>query len=156
MSRLRVLGIGNPDRGDDAVGPAAIAALAADPPPATELASVRGDMLALLDHWDDDDHVILVDALAPDGAPGRILRLVAQQAPVTAGLANFASSHAFNLAEAIELARALGRLPRALVVYGIEGAQFAPGSALSPAVAAALPGLVARLREECAACTKPR
>jgi hydrogenase maturation protease len=38
------------------------------------------------------------------------------------------SGHAFGLAQVIELARALGRLPPSLVIYAIEGRQFAPGS----------------------------
>ena len=38
------------------------------------------------------------------------------------------------LPEAVELARELDRLPRRLVVYGIEGESFEAGEGLSPAV----------------------
>ncbi len=48
------------------------------------------------------------------------------------------STHALGLGEAIELARALGRLPGRLLVYGVEGADFGTGEGLSPAVTAAL------------------
>ncbi len=41
------------------------------------------------------------------------------------------------LAEAVELARALGRLPARLVVYGIEAASFETGAEPSAAVRAA-------------------
>jgi hydrogenase maturation protease len=37
------------------------------------------------------------------------------------------STHAFGLADAIELARVLDRLPNKLTVYGIEATQFATG-----------------------------
>ena len=45
------------------------------------------------------------------------------------------STHAFGVAEAIELARALRQLPSSLVVYGVEGTTFEPGMCLSTAVA---------------------
>ena len=44
------------------------------------------------------------------------------------------SSHLFGPAEAVETARVLGRLPTELVLYGIEGAEFGYGEALSPEV----------------------
>jgi hydrogenase maturation protease len=155
MSGVKIIGIGNPDRGDDALGPAVIAALAADPPAAAELTTATGDMLALLDRWSPDDRVFLVDAIAPGQAPGTVLRLDAGRGVLAQALANFASSHMFNLAEAIELGRALGRLPAQLIVYGAEGACFEPGAALSPEVAAAVTEIAHRLREDLRACTKP-
>ncbi|MEX2480652.1 MAG: hydrogenase maturation protease [Gammaproteobacteria bacterium] len=154
MSTLKIIGIGNPDRGDDALGPAVIATLATDPPAAAELATVSGDMLALLEQWQSDDAVFLVDALAPGQAPGQVVRLDAGRDVLAQELANFASSHAFNLAEAIELGRALGRLPATLVVYGAEGVSFEPGAALNPAVSAAVAEIARRLREDCRVCTK--
>ncbi len=45
------------------------------------------------------------------------------------------SSHGLGLAQAIELARALGTLPRRCLVYAIEGARFTAGAPLTPAVA---------------------
>ena len=60
------------------------------------------------------------------------------------------STHALGLAEAVELARSLGRLPQRVVVYGIEGESFAFGKGLSAAVAAAAD----RVTEEVLACTR--
>ena len=155
MAATRIIGIGNPDRGDDAVGPAVIAALAGRVPPAVVLETARGDMLALMQDWDAATAVILVDAMTPGGAPGRVTRLDAGGTVVAAGLASFASSHAFDLAGAIELARALGRLPPRLVAYGIEGAEFTHGAPLSGAVAAAVPEVVRLITRALSVCTKP-
>ncbi len=58
------------------------------------------------------------------------------------------SSHGLGLAEAVELARALGQLPRSCVVYAIEGESFAVGAPLSPPVATAVADVAARLRVE--------
>jgi hydrogenase maturation protease len=58
------------------------------------------------------------------------------------------STHAFSVAEAVELARSLDQLPAHLVVYGIEGANFAAGVELSPAVEQAVEAAVERLAQE--------
>jgi hydrogenase maturation protease len=47
----------------------------------------------------------------------------------------FGSSHGIGVAEAVELARALGRLPRRLTLIGVEAAGFEVGASLSSAVA---------------------
>lgn len=154
MNAVTVVGIGNRARGDDAAGPCVIELLEQDPPPGTRLLSAAGDMLALFDLWNGADEVILVDAMAPGGRPGRVLRVDAGEAALDAALGNFASSHAFNLAEAIELARALGRLPPRLVIYGIEGEHFEHGSPPGATVQAAVVAVGARIRAEVAPCTK--
>jgi hydrogenase maturation protease len=53
-------------------------------------------------------------------------------------------------AEAVELARALGRLPARTVIYDIEGESFEIGAGLTLAVASA----AEHVREEVAECTK--
>ncbi len=132
--RILVVGLGNPDRGDDGAGALVVRKLSG-------LAGVRamarsGDMLALIEDWAGFETVVLVDAAAPARAPGRIVRID----PLTDDLPTDllpASSHAFGVAETLALARALGALPSRLVVYAIEGESFAAGAPLTPAVAAA-------------------
>jgi hypothetical protein len=51
----------------------------------------------------------------------------------------------FSLADVIELARALGRLPGQLTGYGIEGAGFAIGDSLSAEAAAAVDNVASLL-----------
>ena len=48
------------------------------------------------------------------------------------------STHLLGVAEAVELARVLGRLPKALRLVAIEGRNFAHGAKLSPQVEAAV------------------
>ena len=57
-------------------------------------------------------------------------------------------AHTFSLADVIELARALDRLPVRLAGYGIEGAAFEIGTGLSPAVEAAVEAVTSRLLAE--------
>ncbi len=58
------------------------------------------------------------------------------------------STHAFSVAEAVELARALDQLPSRLILYGIEGRDFSAGERLSPEVGAAVDELISRVRQD--------
>ena len=69
-----VIGIGNPDRGDDAVGSLVVRRLGGRVPSSVFLIERNGDALALIDDWAGSDAVVLVDAAAPRGSPGRIYR----------------------------------------------------------------------------------
>ncbi len=153
MSTL-VIGIGNRDRADDALGLIVIDRLQAAALPGVRLATARGDVLTVLDLFEGTGRVLMVDAMRSGAAPGYILRLDASSGVVKAQLDSFASTHTVNLAEAIELARALGKLPPSLIIFGVEAADFTLGNGLSPAVAAALDDVIGQIREECA-CTKP-
>ncbi len=148
--RTLVIGVGNPDRGDDAAGLHVARRVAASAPANVTVIESTGDALALMDRWCDADRVLLVDAAAPGAAPGRIHRLdpVRQTLPreITLG-----STHAFGLADAVELARTLGRLPGRMTIYAIEAGGLAPGATLTPAVAAAVERAAARITADLAA-----
>ena len=58
------------------------------------------------------------------------------------------STHHLGLAEAVELARTLGRLPQRLVVYGVEGASFEIGDKLTAEVRNGSEQAAAAIREE--------
>jgi hydrogenase maturation protease len=97
-----------------------------------------GEGTRLVALWVGADRAIVIDAVRSGRPPGEVLR-VDLRGDRPDGVAQFAgdwrgSSHAFGLASAVSLARALGRLPRALTVYGIEGEAFEYGTGLSPTV----------------------
>ena len=146
-AKVLVIGFGNPDRGDDAVGPVVAAALARRLPADVEVVERHGDGLGLVEDWDGHDAVICVDAAAPAGRPGRVHRVdVAKESLPPEP--SFTSSHAFGLAEAIALARTLGRLPATTVVYAVEGLSFDHGALLTEPVAAAVGAVVERVAAE--------
>jgi hydrogenase maturation protease len=95
----------------------------------------------LLEMWEGRDMVILVDAVSSGGMPGTVHRLDACATPIPVGLFHH-SSHAFGVAEAVELGRAVGRLPPRLLVYGVVGERFASGNGLTGAVEGAVSGVV--------------
>jgi len=94
---------------------------------------------------------VLVDAVRSGAPPGTSHRADVSLTPLPAALRRAASTHAVGVAEAIELARTLGRLPAAVVVYGLEGQRFDAGLGLTGAVAAAVDGIAEQvLAEACA------
>jgi hydrogenase maturation protease len=146
-SRTVVLGVGNPERGDDAVGRAVARRLRGALPEEVEIAEHDGEATALLALMDGAGAAYLVDACASGAEPGTLRRFDAAAAPLPSG-AFGVSTHGFGPAEAIELARALGQLPRRCIVYAIEGGSWETGAPLSPRVAAAAALAADRLRAE--------
>lgn len=159
MTRL-VIGVGNRFRGDDGAGPAAVAELRRLAPAGLETITVEGHAAELLEAWVGADDVVAIDAarsrpapadpastgpaLSGPAPPGTVHRFDAVSAPLPAGLES-GSTHGLGLPEAVELARALGKLPRRLTVYAIEGRDFTPGAALSEGVRRAVREVAAEL-----------
>lgn len=137
MIPIIVIGIGHAFRTDDSVGPKLaelVEGLGLDSVTAT---THHGEGTGLMEVWRGFDAVILIDATI-SGAPAGTIRHWDAATPLPAGLFP-TGSHLFGVAEGIELARRLGRLPPSLRVVGIEAADLSHGEALSPAVEAALP-----------------
>ncbi|HLO78268.1 MAG TPA: hydrogenase maturation protease, partial [Magnetospirillum sp.] len=118
-----VLGIGHPFRGDDAIGPMAAEAVAALALPDVTALAHHGEGTDLMERWAGFDRVVAVDATRSDSAPGTIRRWDAVAEKLPAALFP-KSSHLFGLAEAVEMARLLGRLPAGFTVIGVEGRDF--------------------------------
>jgi hydrogenase maturation protease len=144
-----VLGIGNADRGDDAAGPAVARRLRSLQSTGIVVIEHGGEATALIMQMDGAERVFLIDACVSGARPGTIRRFDVGAAPVPAAVLGL-SSHGFGVAAAVELARALGQLPRQCVIYTIEGASFEIGARLSPQVAAAIAEVAGQVRAEIA------
>ena len=105
-------------------------------------------------HWRGFSSVIIVDAVAPITKPGQVHRLDLTNNPLPVTFA-LRSTHAFGLAETVELARGLGRLPLFVVAHLVEGEQFETGAPLSPAVAGAVEEAVERIMIELSEIREP-
>ncbi len=147
---LLVIGVGNRDRGDDAVGPVVCDLIESDDAGETR-SDVRtlvleGSVIDLAMHWRCDDRVVVVDATPPAGNPGAI----SVYAPLSEHLEPppTLSSHAIDVGAAIEIAKALDRTPSELTVIGIEAADTQHGADLSADVAIAARKVAGRLRAD--------
>jgi hydrogenase maturation protease len=142
-----VIGVGNEYRSDDGAGIDVARRLRALFATGVTILEESGEGAALMQAWQGAAWVMLVDAVRSGASPGTIHRLDARAAPMPMGFFHY-STHAFSVAEAVELARSLDQLPAHLIVYGIEGATFAAGVELSPAVEQAVEVVVERLAQE--------
>lgn len=138
MSRAAVLVLGAPLRGDDAVGPLVGERLRAA---GVDVHECGDDPTRLVERLAGVDLAVVVDAVRSGQAPGTVHRIDGR-ADALAGGPGGVSTHSIGLAAAIDLAEALGALPRRVVVIGVEGERFAIGDAPTPAVSAAVPQVV--------------
>jgi hydrogenase maturation protease len=141
-----VIGIGNPYRRDDGIGPAVAREIERLHLPGVRVIISDGEPVSLLTAWDGAGLAVVIDAVRQAPAcPGRIRRLTSSQLDSDgAG----ASSHGFGVPYALRLGRALNRQPGRLVIIAVEGADFTAGAGLSATVTAALPAAVAAVRAE--------
>jgi hydrogenase maturation protease len=137
---MLIIGCGNRERSDDGAGILVAERL-------RELgieADTRiGDAADLIEAWKGADDVIVVDAVMT-GAPVGTVQAWDGRQPL-ASIRATASTHGFGVAEAIELAHVLDRLPARLRIYGVEGRRFEPGSGISPEVQRAVEEVVQRI-----------
>ena len=141
-----LIGIGNPYRRDDGVGPALIVALETAGLPGVRLVAADGEPATLIGAWQDAELAVVVDAvLCEPPRPGLVHRtiwapgeqaserLAAPGGPSRAA----ASTHGPGVPDAIRL-----------VVFAVEAANLGFGPGLSEAVAASLPRLTRAVRAE--------
>lgn len=147
-----IIGIGNPWRRDDGVGRHVIRHLrdAATLPGDARILELDTAAGGLVDELAGADLAIIIDAArSTQHPPGTIHRVDAHTQPLPTAFTG--STHAFGLANAIEMARALNALPPRLLVIGIEIASLDHGNDLSPQVAAAVPDVTRAIAKEVAA-----
>ncbi len=145
--RRLLIGVGNPERGDDGAGRVVARLLRSRNGCAFEVRECSGEAIGLMEAWTGFDDVVLVDACCGAGAPGSLHRLTPAQLErqARAEPRRYESTHGFGVTEAIGLARALGRLPSRLVIYAIEGGHSRAGPGLSEEVDRAVQELMALL-----------
>ncbi len=136
-NRWLVVGIGNPDRGDDAAGRAVARRLRDTVPPQVEVREHDGEPTSLLTLLADAWAAYLIDACHSGLPAGTLHRFDVGAGPLPdCGFS--ASTHGLGLASAIELARSLGQLPKRCIVYALEAGDFQVGAVLSPGLREAI------------------
>jgi len=131
--KILVIGIGNEYRGDDRMGLVIAREIREKHDPSVMVTEESGDGAALMEAWQGYEMVVLVDAVSSGAKPGTIVKIDARKEIVPARFFQY-STHAFGIAEAIELARTMNMLPPNIMIYGIEGASFNAGTEISEGV----------------------
>ncbi len=142
-----VVGIGNPLRGDDAVGRVVARRLRKRDVRLLRVLEHTGKGASLMELWKQAHTVIVIDSVSSHSPPGTIHRFDATSEPLPARMFHD-STHAFGLAEAVELSRALSQLPAQLIIYGIEAKSLAIGRELSAEVEQAVTPVINCILQE--------
>lgn len=157
MSRVLIIGYGNPLRGDDGIGIHVAALLAGEQGEAAALHDPGVEVLAchqltpeLAPQVAAADRLILVDARA-GGEPGALIEQILAPLDLSGAAGSFTLTHHLDPAGLLAAAQILyGKAPPA-VLLTVCGESFDYGEALSPRVAAALPRVLAAIEEWIAA-----
>jgi hydrogenase maturation protease len=159
MKHPLIIGIGHEYRHDDGVGLLVARRVQTLAMERARVVERSGEGTDLLETWRGEDIVAVVDAASGAGEPGTVhrfelldgnpARMNGQPAPGNSRVlpASFfrSSSHQVGLAEAIELGRTLGNIPRRVVIFAIEGADFTMGQGLTESVARVIDGVASAI-----------
>jgi len=154
--RIVVIGLGNPLMGDDGFGIVALDRLRSEWQFDDSVELVDGGTwgLTLLPIIECADHLLLLDAIRADRAPGTIVLFQGQDVPRR--LSTKLSPHQIDVREILALAEFRGTMPRALIALGVEPAVVELHDGLSHMVQARVDQVVAlavdRLRIWGASC----
>ncbi len=144
--RIRVIGVGS-EQGEDSAGLTVANRLRWVSLPANvDVVACHRPGLDLLDEMCGADAVVIVDAMQSGRPAGTVRRIPLDSLQSQRGF----SSHDLSVAEALELAKALGRLPHRVEIVGIEGSVTGDGplsQAVAKGIASAAEEVLVLLRE---------
>ena len=148
--KIVVLGVGNLLMGDEGVGVRTVEELTRRYEIPPEVTVVDGGTIGieLLPYFDDCSHLLIVDAMSGEGAPGETTRIGIDSPP--AFFRNRVSPHQIGLADVLALAAMNDDLPGSVTLFGIIPQQMDTGLALSEAVTAGMEQLLMMLVKELA------
>jgi hydrogenase maturation protease len=129
--RLIIIGIGNPYRSDDAVGLLVAQGLREKVESDVIVLERDGEPTSLIEAFESAEAVIMIDAVSSGAPPGALHVINVRDTPLDRHLFRH-STHSFGVADAVELAKTLGKAPPAMWIVGIEGKSFAAGTYVSP------------------------
>ena len=136
-----ILGIGNPFRRDDGIGPAVITRLQAEEHrDGFDVLDGGTDGLSLIEYIKEYEHVLIVDAVDMGVSPGEIRMFSPSEAKLIIH-ADALSTHGFGLAEVIGLMETLG-ITTKLQIVGIQAKDISFGEGMSPEVASQIDNIL--------------
>ncbi|HEY76749.1 MAG TPA: hydrogenase maturation protease [Thermoflexia bacterium] len=152
--RVAVIGLGNPLRGDDGIGPRVVAELHRRELPEGVEAIDGGtgglDLLRLMEGW---DRVIVVDAAEIGREPGAFARFTPEEVRLRLHEGDL-SLHNAGLPEALALASALNHPLPPITLFGVQPKRIGWEAGLSPVVERTIPALVEAILDEVSEAAK--
>ena len=145
-----ILGIGNTILSDEAVGVRAVEALEAayELPPGVQAMDGGTSSMEMMDDIAEVGLLIVVDALKAGKPHGTLVRLAGEEIPVF--FRQKLSPHQIGLPDVLASLEFAGKMPKDIVIVGVEADNFSLGLEMTPAIAARVPDLVAMVVAELA------
>lgn len=145
---ILIVGAGNEFRSDDGVGPLIAKKLGQLFYDRVTIRKCIKDGTELLELCKGHKCVYLIDAVKSGCEPGKIFRFDANREILPREAFSCYSTHAFNAADSVELARSMDCLPEKLIIYAVEGRCFEAGCDFSDEVKSAIADVVIRIKRE--------
>lgn len=143
ITEIKIIGIGNLVRQDEGVGVHLLKVLETQLPPEIELLDGGTGGLALLDHVENAEKLLILDAVDDGRQPGEVVVWRQEQVPYF--VAGKMSVHQVGFAEVLNLAKFRGNYPGEIAVVGIQPQTLDWGTELTEPVKAAIPAAVAEV-----------
>lgn len=145
--KITVLGIGNILLRDEGVGVRVVELLKdSDLPEEVELVDGGTATLNLFPILAETEHLIVIDAVKGGMPQGTLYRLKPKDLKPTEGSA--VSLHDLGLLQALDMAKAIGKMPKSVMIFGVEPKKIDWGMELSPEIEQELPHLATVIIEE--------
>jgi hydrogenase maturation protease len=147
--RISVVGIGNLLIGDDGVGIHAVEKLSSmNLPSHVEVHDADSNAILLLEAIDGRDKAIIIDAYETGAAPGTIKEFIVDTDALPESDVKL-SLHDMGFFDGIRMGQTAGiKLPKEIVVIGVEPGSLEGGMELSPKVEEALPKVIEKVKAE--------
>jgi hydrogenase maturation protease len=138
---VAVLGMGNLIYSDDGAGLRALWTLEKDPRLPAGVDLVDGSLagLPVVSLVGNAERLLILDAVYVGAEPGTVVRLGDDD---LRGILGGADVHQLGVPDLISALRLMGKMPREMVLLGIQADSVALGTELTPAVASGLPRLI--------------
>ena len=145
---MRIFAVGNSFYGDDGIGAAVLDRIReSDAFPDATLMDIHTDALALVDELVAGELNVVIDAADMGLNPGDALGFRPSEVEMKIR-SDHLSMHGFGLAEAFGLAAQLGRMPRDVLIVGVQPERIEINQGLTEKVAAAVPEVISIIKAE--------
>jgi len=144
-SKIKIIAVGNDIYGDDGIGKAVIDELN-QMPEMKDIEMIDGDTdaLGLIDHFENTDHVILIDAAQMGEKPGTVKVFNKDEIRLNIKMDHL-TVHGISLAETFEIAQTVEKLPKKVTIIGIEPQNIGISEKLSDTVKQSIPIIISHI-----------
>lgn len=144
-SKVKIIAVGNDLYGDDGIGKAVIDELI-QMPEMKDIEMVDGDTdaLGLIDHFENTDHIILIDAAQMGEKPGTVKVFNKDEVRLNIKMDHL-TVHGISLAETFEIAQTVDKLPKKVTIIGVEPQNVGISEKLSDTVKQSIPNIISHI-----------